>query len=865
MIFSIQPYTDRATQFKAAVTVDPRDGGFFKVEASQRPDRFSHTPEANRSEGERADHQHGMTALQQTAQRAQCGIAESRCTQWSKVQQRPVQDVLNEHAESRLARVGNHEAPEPDVSDRGDFVLFFANVTSWSEPVRSFFLNCHFHALALVEHKQYDVEGLVEYFKGQRYFLNALPAEVKEVRPSGGCLLATKGHLSCQPLPVGSFRWVASKSRFRGFDMVFVVAYFPTTGLFSSDHKALQRDIGGFLVSLNCPWVLVADFNCEPVDLHNCGWTRLVGGQICFPSTPTISTGSTLDFMVLHRALQGLVEVQVLTQVPWRPRYGVEFRLKCHALCEYVPVIPSLSPPLAVGPRWPWGKWMEGSSPEGVTLETGYRNWCKQAAGYLGSTSEECVEGLGLPVQVQWVKRVSAAARDATFQDGAVWYWSTVSRLVGDWYRFRTKNAQMALQESLYLKVQELMLRLDEFWGPTGHEPHPVALEGPVFQDPHKFTKTGISRLLSKLQDVRPAMMSKLLVTSQARVKHAVAYLQYCKRREFEKKAKKLSEAHKIIKRDEVVFVRPFQDVSVSMRAECRRHFWAEIWGETLTPFKPSKRLYQAALNQADQLSRISAPQIQQCLSHMASKKPGIDSWTLQALKQLPREGLSGLVWLFARVERELCWPEGICQVAVALLPKDADSERPISLTSFIYRLYFKLRGHLIEKWVKQLVPDTPWDGAIPGASVFDRVLGRLLRGEVMVYTGGHQVTLLLDVRKFYDSILRDELIEQALDLGFPALPLCLAMGIHAAPRFLLAEGQASCPIYPLRSILQGCPTSVALSKAYLYRILQDVSEQFPDADLASFIDDLAADLCGDDPEAVAVRITQLYVRLVEG
>ena len=39
-----------------------------------------------------------------------------------------------------------------------------------------------------------------------------------EICPSGGCLLATKVHLNFQPLPVGSFRWVSSTSRFPGFD-----------------------------------------------------------------------------------------------------------------------------------------------------------------------------------------------------------------------------------------------------------------------------------------------------------------------------------------------------------------------------------------------------------------------------------------------------------------------------------------------------------------------------------------------------------------------------------------------------------------------------------------------------------------------
>ena len=71
----------------------------------------------------------------------------------------------------------------------------------------------------------------------------------------------------------------------------------------------------------------------------------------------------------------------------------------------------------------------------------------------------------------------------------------------------------------------------------------------------------------------------------------------------------------------------------------------------------------------------------------------------------------------------------------------------------------------MLDSRVRDLIPKAPWDGAIPGATVMDRVLRRLLRGEVMLHAGRHQVLLLLDIRKFYDSILRDVLVDKALDL----------------------------------------------------------------------------------------------------
>ena len=107
--------------------------------------------------------------------------------------------------------------------------------------------------------------------------------------------------------------------------------------------------------------------------------------------------------------------------------------------------------------------------------------------------------------------------------------------------------------------------------------------------------------------------------------------------------------------------------------------------------------------------------------------------------------------------------------------------------------------------------------------------------------------------------------MDKALDLQFPALLLCLAMRVHSAPRFLMAEGQVSDPMFPKRGLLQGCPTSVALAKAYLFELLQTVAKRFPEVDFSSFIDDLGFDLCGDDPDELATAIMQIFFVVQNG
>ena len=284
-----------------------------------------------------------------------CGGAEALSPSWTAVRACDAEETLAYQFSPAVASGGQVTVEEGGSSD--EFSLFFANVTSWSQKAQTHFKEPASHAVALVEHRLCNVRELDEFFSVRGYYANAQPAVIKEARPSGGCMLATRRHLNCQPLAVGSHRWVASRCRFKGFDLVIVVAYFPVEGIFSEAHKLLRRDIGSFLTSLKGPWLVLGDFNCEPGELVTSGWPRLIGGQVCSSSLPTINTGSTIDYMVLHGSLEGLVSVELSTEVPWRPHYAVSYKLRRQALHEFIPTLPRLEPTLAAGPRWPWSSW----------------------------------------------------------------------------------------------------------------------------------------------------------------------------------------------------------------------------------------------------------------------------------------------------------------------------------------------------------------------------------------------------------------------------------------------------------------------------------------------------------------------------
>ena len=71
------------------------------------------------------------------------------------------------------------------------------------------------------------------------------------------------------------------------------------------------------------------------------------------------------------------------------------------------------------------------------------------------------------------------------------------------------------------------------------------------------------------------------------------------------------------------------------------------------------------------------------------TKAQGLDAWSPDDLKALPREAFDDLAEILAQVETEGKWPAGLSGVIVALLPKKNDhgrlAQRPISLLPMVY------------------------------------------------------------------------------------------------------------------------------------------------------------------------------------
>lgn len=83
------------------------------------------------------------------------------------------------------------------------------------------------------------------------------------------------------------------------------------------------------------------------------------------------------------------------------------------------------------------------------------------------------------------------------------------------------------------------------------------------------------------------------------------------------------------------------------------------------------------------------------------------------------------------QVEARVRWPRQVLHNVVVFLGKPAvlPSERPITLTSGLYRLWCKLRRPQVQEW--EAAAAGYWDRAIAGSSALQAALRRELRHEV--------------------------------------------------------------------------------------------------------------------------------------
>ena len=83
-------------------------------------------------------------------------------------------------------------------------------------------------------------------------------------------------------------------------------------------------------------------------------------------------------------------------------------------------------------------------------------------------------------------------------------------------------------------------------------------------------------------------------------------------------------------------------------------------------------------------------------------------------------------------------------------------------------------------------------------------------------------VTLLWDLKKFFDSINIPKLVEEADETGFPIRQLALSLAVHLAPNRLQLGKAIGMPILEIgQSIFVGSKRAIHLARVYTVRAVK--------------------------------------------
>ena len=126
---------------------------------------------------------------------------------------------------------------------------------------------------------------------------------------------------------------------------------------------------------------------------------------------------------------------------------------------------------------------------------------------------------------------------------------------------------------------------------------------------------------------------------------------------------------------------------------------WGHLWAIRQDD-QPHERpsLQEQAKQQAQQLEPLTIGQLTWVLKHLPDKACGPDAVTAQLLRTAPPLAVKALLHLFQEMEAQALLPTQQQMHMVVMLPKNSSKERPITLTSMLYRVWRRLRKPLLDQ-----------------------------------------------------------------------------------------------------------------------------------------------------------------------
>ena len=140
----------------------------------------------------------------------------------------------------------------------------------------------------------------------------------------------------------------------------------------------------------------------------------------------------------------------------------------------------------------------------------------------------------------------------------------------------------------------------------------------------------------------------------------------------------------------------------------------------------------------------------------------------------MPDEVLKTLGAILGEVRRSAVPALQMMTNIMATLPKKCGGPRTVAIASTLYRLLMELDNEEVAAYEK--LNACHGNSATAGASAVSAAEDRAMAAELETAEGKKIITMLWDIKKFFDSINISVLIEEAKATGFPLRQLALSL-----------------------------------------------------------------------------------------
>jgi len=654
-------------------------------------------------------------------------------------------------------------------------------------------------------------------------------------------------------------------------------------------NQALAHDIVQHKEAHGLPWIIGADWNMSPDEVMATGLIKILNGKIYAPvnaeTCVSPNCARTLDFFAVDERLEeGVDSVETVLTANTRPHRPAQLMFKAglkgctktvYRTNEALPTEPIIGPvrePPSSEPSMNMAKQAIEAFNQGRTAE-GFRDF-EQAFGMWATAAEQVVaqandlpvpaassraklpETIKVPLVPIVHKNGHVPVRHSELSNAIQRTQEITAKLKGAWMgtdaswkaaKRSVTSALTAMSENYHTDFNDLAFEFKDactqsldFIGKVESIPLPIATS-------RFFVEYAAS--ICAVADIRAALHKELNKEANQSKTASNKRFNDWKDKELDGAA---GGAHRFSK--EPTAWKPAevykQDGSRALTAtdilDAEKFKYQKLW---MADFERAPLVFENNVP----LERPEPSKLRR-IAKMFKRRTGVapDGWHPRSIALLNDDLLNVMATLMELLERSGHLPAQQRQVFIFLLDKSSGGTRPIGLFTAFYRIWSKLRQEKAARWTA--TNDQAFFASGKGRSTTDPVWRQSIKNQFSATKGRATASICWDMRKFYERMSFDRLVQQAAKYDFDPTILNVALNAYRMGRVLTYNGQAVNPMYASHGIIAGDSLSDSLVKLYYIDIFKRLEQEHPLVTFDVYIDDIQISATGPR-KAVAKRL----------